>query len=153
MKHGKEIGFTLAEMMIVVVVIGILVAIAYPSYQQYISKTKRVAVESEMLEIAASLQRYKAINSTFMTPTNAAITLSTIHHNGLSPQSGPTLYNLALSNVTAGSWTLTATPANGQTGDGHVVLNNQGHRCWTKGSDKNGGSACTPSATTNWDGR
>ncbi|MCJ0829126.1 pilus assembly protein PilE [Acinetobacter sp. NIPH1876] len=139
--------------MIVIAVIGILVAIVYPSYHQYVSKAKRVAVESEMLEIAASLQRYKAINSTFITLENKAITLDTIHHNGLSPQSGSTLYNLALSNVTAGSWTLTATPVNGQTGDGHVVLNNQGHRCWNKGSDKNSGSACTPSATTNWDGR
>ncbi len=66
MKTGKNLGFTLIEIMIVVAVIGILAAIAYPSYNEYVRKTKRVAVESEMLDIAARLQRYKVINFTFL---------------------------------------------------------------------------------------
>nr|WP_324621099.1 type IV pilin protein [Acinetobacter sp. IK40] len=152
MKTGKNLGFTLIEIMIVVAVIGILAAIAYPSYNEYVRKTKRVAVESEMLDIAARLQRYKVINFTFL-KNGVPITLDDIHHNGLSPQTGLTLYNLQLSDVAAGTWTLTATPTGTQTGDGHLVLNNRGQRCWTKGSDKNSGTACVPSATSNWDGR
>lgn len=55
-------GFTLIELMIVVAIIGILAAIAYPSYQEYVKKTKRVEAQSELVDIASRLQRYKVTN-------------------------------------------------------------------------------------------
>ncbi|SEH04921.1 type IV pilin protein [Candidatus Venteria ishoeyi] len=42
MKHTKQRGFTLIEIMIVIGVIGILMAIAIPQFQQYVIKSKRV---------------------------------------------------------------------------------------------------------------
>ncbi|MCH7394492.1 type IV pilin protein [Acinetobacter dispersus] len=148
-------GFTIIELMIVVVIIGILAAIAYPSYREYIRKTKRVDAQADMIELAGRLQHYRIANFSFFKADGITpIALIDLGHSGKFPQSGSdTLYNLALSNVTAGTWTLTATPAGAQTGDGHIVLNFRGERCWTKGSDKNSGTACIPSATTNWDGR
>jgi len=150
----KNKGFTLIELMIVVAIVGILAAIAYPSYQEYVRKTKRTDAQADMMELANRLQRYKIANFTFLKvdSSNAnnmiPIDLSDIGHSGTLPQSGgDTLYTLVLSNVTAGTWMLTATPTGAQIGDGYLVLNSQGQKCWTKGT------TCSPSATTNWDGR
>lgn len=73
------------------------------------------------------------------------------------PTHGTALYTVSLSPVsgtpaalTSQTWTLTATPFTGsaQQGDGHLVLNHRGQRCWTKDSDKNNGNASVPSATS-----
>ncbi|WP_130803483.1 type IV pilin protein [Acinetobacter ihumii] len=148
-------AFTLLEVIIVVAIIGILAAIIYPSYQDSVRKTKRTDAESDMADIATSIQKYKIANFTFLKSDGNPIGFSDIGRSSVSPQSGTPLYNLALSNVTAGTWTLTATPITSasQFGDGHIVMNHRGERCWVKGSDKAGGTVCTPSATTNWDGR
>ena len=45
-KHMR--GITLMELMIVVVIIGILTAIAYPSYRQYVAKAKRNEAKVEI---------------------------------------------------------------------------------------------------------
>lgn len=50
-------GFTLIELMIVVVVIGILAAIAYPSYQSSVRKSKRADGKAQLMETAQALER------------------------------------------------------------------------------------------------
>lgn len=54
----RQRGFTLIEMMIVVAVMGILAAVAYPSYIQFITKSNRRAAQSFMLEVSSRQQRY-----------------------------------------------------------------------------------------------
>lgn len=146
-------GFTILELMIVIVIIGILAAIAYPSYQEYVRKTERTKAQADMMELAGQLQRYRIANFTFLKPNGTAITFADLGHSGKLPQLGAdTRYNLALINVTAGTWTLIATPTRAQTGDGDIVLNYRGERCWDKGN-KTTGLACIPAQNTNWDGR
>lgn len=139
-------GFTLIELMIVVAIVGVLAAIAYPSYTQYTIRTKRTDAQSEMMYIAQRMQAYKITNSTY-----AGATISGVYGGTTTPRQGTSLYNLAfVANPTAAGWTLVATPITGtiQAGNGPIVLNDQGQKCWTKTT-----VACTPSATTNWDGR
>lgn len=54
----RQRGFTFIEMMIVVAVMGILAAVAYPSYIQFITKSNRRAAQSFMLEVSSRQQRY-----------------------------------------------------------------------------------------------
>lgn len=149
-------GFTLIELMIVVAIIAIIAMVAYPSYQESVRKIKRTDAQAGMMQIAGQLQRYKIANFTFFKAgTTTAITLADAGVPSVLPTSTSPLYDLTLTNVNAGTWTLTATPksSSAQLGDGHIVINHRGERCWIKGTDKNSGTACIPSATTNWDGR
>lgn len=137
-------GFTLVEIMIVVVIVGILAAIAYPSYTQYVIKSNRVDAQTEMVRVSSVLQRYKILNSTYL-KENQALTLSDLDVSEAYPNAAKELYTLSLSDVTAGTWTLTANPQGMQAGNGSMILNSLGQKCWTEGS------SCTPTATSNWE--
>ncbi len=139
-------GFTLIELLIVVAIIGILAAIAYPAYTQYVIKSNRIDVQTEIARVTSLLQRYKTLNSTYL-KSGQPLTLSDLDVSEDYPSTAKKLYSLELSNVTAGTWTLKAVPEGMQTGNGAVIVDHKGQKCWTKGS------TCTPSAMTNWDGR
>ena len=65
MSRTRQSGFTLIELMITVAVIGILAAVAYPSYQDYILRGNRSAAQSFMMGIANKQQQYLLDARTF----------------------------------------------------------------------------------------
>lgn len=58
-------GFSLIELMIAVAIVGVLVAIAYPSYQNSLIKGTRGAAKSFLLEVAQKEQQYLLDNRTY----------------------------------------------------------------------------------------
>jgi type IV pilus assembly protein PilE len=60
-------GFTLLELMVVVIIIGILVAVALPSYRQYIVRTHRTDAKSALLDLAGRQERYFYSNNAYAT--------------------------------------------------------------------------------------
>lgn len=153
MKLGSSKGFTLIELMIVVAIIGILAAIAYPSYDNYRKKVRRVEVQAEMLNIASQLQKYKVINGTYR-PANISIKLDaigyTVNDSGIFffPSNQAGTYKISLQDVTNNGWLIVAMTENAQKGDGSLGLDHNGYRCWSKGSDL---GRCTPNSATKWD--
>lgn len=138
--------------MIVVAIIGILAAIAYPSYQEHVRKTKRVEAQSELMILAQKLQRYKISHFTFLQSDHQPITLENIGESaGLTlPRQDHALYDVYLDDVTASTWILKAIPKenSSQYIDGGFALNHRGEKCWIKGH-----LTCIPSANTNWNGQ
>ena len=63
--RGQSKGFTLIELMVVVVIVAIFAAIAIPSYQQYARRADASMVQQEMQKIAEQLERHKAKNFTY----------------------------------------------------------------------------------------
>jgi type IV pilus assembly protein PilE len=65
--NGKKIlkGFTLVEMMITVAIIGILAAIAYPSYMTSVRKSNRSEAKTELADAAQRLQRCFTANGSY----------------------------------------------------------------------------------------
>ncbi|QET03794.1 MULTISPECIES: type IV pilin protein [Cupriavidus] len=58
-------GFTLVELMITVMIIGVLATIAIPSYQQYVQRARRTEAKSAMLRLMGTLERYYTVNMSY----------------------------------------------------------------------------------------
>ena len=64
-KSRRVNGFTLIELMLVLVLIAIFMVIAIPSYQEYVRRADASVVQQEMQKIAEQLARHKAKNFTY----------------------------------------------------------------------------------------
>lgn len=95
---GQTRGFTLIELMIAVAILAIIMAIAYPSYQNQVRKSHRGDVQAEMMTLAHNLERC-------FTRTNAYNTCGIA-----GGQSESERYNFQLDPHTASAYTITAVP-------------------------------------------
>ena len=122
---NPQLGFTLMELMIVVAIIGILAAIAYPNYQRYIIKSKRTDMMSEMHNIAAQIESRKLAQGIY---SNALIT----GLGGNFPRQGPALYTITFTpNPLTSEWSIIATPkaTSQMANDGNLSVNFQNVKC------------------------
>lgn len=144
-------GFTLIELMIVVAIVGILAAIAYPSYQDSVRKSRRADAKAVLQQAAQWMERFYTENNRYDQNTTATAVAGTA---GLfattssltqAPIEGTTkYYNITVATPDANSFTLSAAPIAGgamasdpcgtfaltQTGAKSVTGSLSADQCW-----------------------
>lgn len=135
-RHAK--GFTLIELMIVVVVIAILAALAYPSFIEQVHKSRRADAIRALGEMQLQLERWRAENPSYANCTPTPCGSGT--YPVAPPASNSPYYVINITVATATAYTLTAAP---RSGSGQF-----GDRCGTYSFTYTGG-VLTKAATGN----
>lgn len=162
---NKMQGFTLIELMIVVMMIAIIAAIALPSYEQYLRKKDLSVAQQEIQKLATELERHKMRNfsfrnfcpsvnigqnatcsgNSFRVPVNApkyTITVVDLANNGA----------LNAANATGFAWGISATRIDTaqQAKNYDVLMRSDGTRCMTKTASVVTGYTNCGTASENW---
>lgn len=120
---GRAAGFSLIELMIVVGVIAILAAIAYPNYREYVINSRRAAAAACLQEKAQLMERHYTTNLTYVGANPGGCDPEI---NGFYTFSVP-----AASPTTVRTFVLQAVPVTGRQNDpkcGTLTINHQGVR-------------------------
>jgi len=135
-------GFSLLELMIVVAIIGIVAAIAYPSYQTSVRTGHRADAVSTLMALQLAQERSRALNITYLNNLNNAAFNRIVTPAGGNFVSPAGWYLITLDQVTAGTFRFTATPQGDQVNDvacgafqltqnGPAPRAGQPANCWT----------------------
>lgn len=133
----KQAGFTIVELLITVAIVAILVMIAYPSYQNYVVRTKRADMMTELQNIGRLIESQKlSLGRADYQGVNVSSTL------GDYPKNETALYTVTIQDrnraggvvqggLNTGRWLLTATPKTGtiMENDGVLTLRHNGQKC------------------------
>ena len=125
----QQRGFTLIELMMVIVILGIVAAIAYPSYVEQVRKTRRSDGKAALLETAQVLERCFTEFNRYNAPAGASgCPAVNGAGNGLAGAFTTTeegYYTVAAGSLTATAFTLRATPAGGHADDNDSSKSNR----------------------------
>lgn len=130
----KAKGFTLIELMIVVVILSLLAAFAIPAYNSFVERGWRAEARAEMTELAHALERNYSVNNTYnmtlpaSTSTRYSFTLSNDTNTGLADARGFLLTATLNNDSRCSTLTLTNTGLRGSTSSAGATS----EECWNK---------------------
>jgi type IV pilus assembly protein PilE len=128
--RGNQKGFTLIELMIVVAILSLLAAIAYPTYVGQMRKSRRAECETVLLSYAGALERQYAANGSYADTTNPP------RWCPLDGSGSTQYYTIAAPTGLPNTFTLTATPVGDQINDscGSLSITHTGKKGQSSGT-------------------
>jgi len=109
----KQKGFSLIELMIAIAVLGIITAIAYPSYTNYVRDARRAEAQGAILEAAQWLERQFTVDGSYATSAGAARSISAFNTDFYTL----TVATAANTTKQKSEYTIQAAPGGAQSGD------------------------------------
>ncbi len=142
-------GFSLIELLVVVAMVGILAAVAYPSYQAQIQSGRRSEAQAELMRLAQFMERIYTETGCYNPGADNVC--------GTGDDAAPAIatsadyYSVSFpGGVAANAFTLQATPTGPQAGDGVLQIDELGQKFWDEngdaGTDALGLEATSPEA-------
>jgi type IV pilus assembly protein PilE len=114
--HASCLGFTLIELMIAVAIVGLLTALALPSYQKQVLKSHRPDAKAALLDLASREERYRSTNQSY-TSTGTSLGYGSNFPINVPSATSPS-YSITVTTSNGGvSYTATATPLGSQSRD------------------------------------
>ncbi|QBL10198.1 type IV pilin protein [Rheinheimera sp. D18] len=122
MNKNKQTGFSLVEVMIVVLIIGILASVAFPSYRDYVLTSNRTAAQACLMELSQVMERSYTQNMRYN--PNGFVLPNLQCRNDLAAR-----YTFALAAVAERTYRLSAAPTSIQSdGCGTLLLTHTGQK-------------------------
>ena len=127
-RQYRQAGFSLVELLVVLVIMGVLSALALPGYTRYVQRGNRTEVMAALLEAQHFMERYYSANGQYLSPANAVPMLP--QRLQRIPLQGTVRYQLSVREATANSYLLQAVPEGSMADDvcGSLTINQTGLR-------------------------
>jgi type IV pilus assembly protein PilE len=144
----RQTGFTLIELMVTVAIVGILAGVAYPSYQEYVRRSKRAEARAVLMEGAQWMERFYTENMKYDSKVDGTA-VTAVYPGPIQSvprgSTGTARYYSVTPNGSGSTFTLSAAPINTMANDkcGTLQINNYGQtsisggtasaaECWKK---------------------
>lgn len=122
MNKKSAAGFTLIELMIVVVIIAILATVAWPSFQNYLRQTRLERARTDLMASAQLMERYYTQCRSFTADASAAAPCNALPD--MVNQNSADFFTISVrANATGNHYTLLATPVSGKSESRELRLN------------------------------
>lgn len=128
----RDAGFTLIELMIVVVIVAVLLLVALPMYQDQVIRTYRTTAQSDLMGYAQAMEKEYALNFSY-----AGAGSRQVYPDASPIDEGTKHYDLQVFELTTTSFTLRAVPRSDSTNaqDGTLYIDHLGQRKWDREND------------------
>ncbi len=117
--NNKQRGVNLIELMIVIAIIGIIAAFAYPSYLEQMRDTRRADCSGALVSLGNAMERHYSVNGSYLAAAAAGADTGApaIFPAACPVDGGTATYNITIQAATASTYALNAAPTGAQTGD------------------------------------